>query len=200
MKQSIRIETFETNSSSYHTLSIRKTSDMPKPIEIEKGKDLTIGTKIRKHYIGDTSSYINVSKGSYAKAQSVLRFMGYELEDQLGKLIEDSEWKVETYPGSNQYSYEWEIRYKLYRERFYNAPLIQAFVKAIKRHIGEEFNVNIELEECGDVIHVVSDDGCSTSDVFGVKDLTDVDKLADRFYDIIFNEDIEMVEECESNE
>lgn len=42
MRQTIRIKTFETNSSSYHTLSIYYSKDKPKQKQIIKGQDLVI--------------------------------------------------------------------------------------------------------------------------------------------------------------
>ena len=198
MKQTIRHETFETNSSSYHSLAIRKLTELPKPREITPGEDLTISTDIKINYIGYTESYSYVARGTYEKAQLVLRFMGYDLEEQLDDLITDDEWKTETFPGSGYYNYDWDKKRNLYRERIYEAPLIQAFVKAIKRFIGEAYSVIFEFS--GTLFETVSDSNESIETVFGVENITDVDALADRFYEIIFDNNVEMVEECESNE
>lgn len=184
MKIYIRENTFETNSSSTHSLSINKS----KPIEIKKDKDVCIDPKIDIHYIGGTSCYVHTSKGSYAKAQSVLRFMGYELEEQLDDLIQDQEWETTT------------IRNKILKEKLYEAPMIKAFVKAIKKYIGEEYNVTIVTQDEYQIIETVIDYDKSVAQIFGVTDLTDVDTLADRFYEIIFDDNIEITEECESND
>ena len=75
MKQTIRIKTFETNSSSYHTLSIYYSKDKPKQKQIIKGQDLVIDTSIAYKTIGYTESYNYVAYNSYTKAQLVLRFI-----------------------------------------------------------------------------------------------------------------------------
>ena len=196
MKQSIRIETFETNSSSYHTLSINKKSDKPKPRQIIKGQDLVINNHIDYKTIGYTESYNFVGTGSYEKAQMVLRFMGYEPENYFDKQEE----LKPLYKDEDGYR-NWNKYEKVFKEHFYEIPLIKAFVNAIKRYIGEDRNVTIEFNSSDEpYIEIVSDEGVSTSDLFGVDDLTDIEKLTDTFYNIIFNDDIEMVEECQSNE
>lgn len=197
MKQTIREKCFETNSSSYHTLTIQKIKDDIPRREIEKGKDLIINEKIVYKTIGYTESYCYIGRGTYEKAQLLLRFMGYELEDQLDELVDrDSYQNIDG-------SWNYEERNSLIKDKFYEAPLIKAYVKAIKRYIGEEFNVRIEFsQKYPPFLETVCDEDKSLYELFGVnkEDLTNVDLLADRFYDIIFNPEIEIIEECESNE
>lgn len=197
MKQTIRLETFETNSSSYHTLSIYKNSSIPKPREIIKGEDLVINTKIPKKTIGYTESYSFIGITTYNKAQMVLRFMGYKLENQLDNLVDEKEYL-------NEHGYwDHEKRNVCFEKVFYKAPLIQAFVKAIKKFIGEDKNVTIEFTcSSSPFIDQVSDEAESVADLFRVNedDLTNVNLMADKFYEIIFNDDFVMEEVCESNE
>lgn len=198
MKQTIRFQTFETNSSSYHTLSIYRNSTRPAPKQIVRGQDLVIDTRIPYKTIGDTSSYSFVGIGSYTKAQMVLRFMGYKLEDQINDLVNEEE----EYTDENDH-WNWDKKSELEKEKFYDAPLIQAFVKAIKKFIGNDQKVIIEFNQRScPFIDQVSDDGEYTYNLFNVNesDLENVDIMADKFYDIIFDDDIEMSEECESNE
>ena len=197
MKQTIREKCFETNSSSYHTLTIQKIKDDIPRKEIEKGKDLIINEKIVYKTIGYTESYCYIGRSTYEKAQLLLRFMGYELEDQLDELVDRDSYQ------NTDGSWDYEERNSLIKDKFYEAPLIKAYVKAIKRYIGEEFNVRIEFsQKYPPFLETVCDEGKSLYDLFGVnkEDLTNFDLLADRFYDIIFNPEIEIIEECESNE
>ena len=196
MKQTIRYNTFETNSSSYHSLSIQKIKD--KNIqEIEKGKDLTINTTINYKTIGDTESYEFIGRGSYNKAKMVLRFMGYELDNQLENIVDEK-----LYTNADD-TWDYDKRNELLKANFYNIPLIQGFVKAIKRYIGEDRNVTIEFTSNTDpYIERVDDEEKSLCDIFNIneEDYQNVDKLADTFYNVIFDNNIEMIEECESNE
>ena len=194
MKQTIRINCFETNSSSYHSLSI----NIVKPTdEIIPGKDLTISSKINIRYIGDTSSYVYVARGSYEKAQLILRFISGEVEEQVDALIDDTEWKN----GSDDFNhYDWDRLYELRKAHIYEIPLIKAFVKKIKDYIGD-YNVNIELSKSG-TLESVYDSNKSIYDILNVTgdDLNNVDTMSNLFKDYIFNNNIEIVEECESNE
>ena len=95
MKQTIRIKTFETNSSSYHTLSIYNSKEKPKQKEIVKGQDLVIDTKINYKTIGYTDSYSYVAYNSYTKAQLVLRFIGSVIEEQLRDIVDCKEYSDE---------------------------------------------------------------------------------------------------------
>ena len=198
MKQSIRIETFETNSSSYHTLSIRKVSEKPIKREIVVGQDLVINNHINYKTIGWTESYSFIGTSSYEKAQLILRFIGYYLDDAFDD-IEELKPLYEDEKGN------WNIdkRRQAFKDHFYEFPLIQAYVKAVKRFIGEDKNVIIEFNEhSSPYIESVDDENKSTYEIFGVaeEDLSDVNKMTDVFYNIIFNPDVEMIEECESNE
>lgn len=196
MRQTVRYNTFETNSSSYHSLSIQKIKD-ENIQEIEKGKDLTINTTINYKTIGYTESYEFIGRGSYNKAKMVLRFMGYELDNQLENIVDEK-----LYTNADD-TWDYDKRNELLKANFYNIPLIQGFVKAIKRYIGEDRNVTIEFTSNRDpYIERVDDEEKSLSDIFNIseEDYQNVDKLADTFYNIIFDNSIEMIEECESNE
>lgn len=197
MKQTIRFNTFETNSSSYHTLSIYRKSGVPKPQEIVKGYNIIINTEIPKKTIGYTDSYSYIGVTTYNKAQMVLRFMGYALERQLDELINEKDYTNE------DGKWNWDRKRELEKEAFYKAPLIQAFVKAIKKYIGEDKDVFIAFTDTtSPYIDIVGDEDKTTSEIFGVKDedLTNVDLMAERFYEIIFEADYIMEEVCESNE
>ena len=197
IKQVIRYKTFETNSSSYHTLSIYKRSAQPVKKEIIKGQDLVINNHINYKTIGDTESYVFVGTSSYEKAQMVLRFIGYELDSYFDNNVDDSLYSTE------DRGWDWNIREKLFKDMFYDFPLIKAFVNAVKRYIGEDKNVTIEFNNSDQpYIEAVYNESAYTYQLFKVEkeDLTNVDKMTDVFYDIIFNPDIEMSEECDSNE
>lgn len=197
MKQTIRIQTFETNSSSYHTLSIYNSKEKPKQKEIVKGQDLVINTKINYKTIGYTESYNYVAYNSYTKAQLVLRFISSVIEEQLRDIVDCREYSDE------RGSWVWDKKNELEKSVFYRVPVVEAFVKAIKRYIGEDRYVTIEFtNRNAPFIDYVFDECKSISEIFGVeeKDLSDVNIMTEVFYNVIFNDEIEMCEECESNE
>lgn len=197
MKQTIRIKTFETNSSSYHTLSIYYSKDKPKQKQIIKGQDLVIDTSIAYKTIGYTESYNYVAYNSYTKAQLVLRFMGRVIEEQLRDIVDCKEYSDE------RGNWIWDKKNELEKSVFYRVPVVEAFVKAIKRYIGEDRYVVIQFtERSAPFIDYVCDEGKSVSEIFGTeeKNLSDVNIMTEVFYNVIFNDEIEMSEECESNE
>ena len=197
MKQTIRIKTFETNSSSYHTLSIYYSKDKPKQKQIIKGQDLVIDTSIAYKTIGYTESYNYVAYNSYTKAQLVLRFIGRVIEEQLRDIVDCKEYSDE------KGNWIWDKKNELEKSVFYRVPVVEAFVKAIKRYIGEDRYVVIQFtERSAPFIDYVCDEGKSVSEIFGTeeKNLSDVNIMTEVFYNVIFNDEIEMSEECESNE
>lgn len=206
MKQNIRIKTFETNSSSYHTLSIvnvKDTSEEHK--EIIKGEDLIITSKVERETFSYTSSYQYTAKSNYEKAQCILRFIAYKVENQLMDMVDASEYINLDEPkyindrwNSNRVDYE--KYHKLQDERFYQVPLIKAFVNAIKKYIGEEYNVIIPERRN---LEGVSDEGKDLGELFGLnnyEEINDIELMTNKFYDIIFNPEYIIKEECESNE
>ena len=89
------------------------------------------------------------------------------------------------------------------KEKFYDTPLIKAFINAIKKYIGETHSVTIVLDKGYTPFYdVVYDSNYYTYEIFNVSkdDLVDIDVMADVFYNIIFTNDYEITEECESNE
>ena len=197
MKQTIRIKTFETNSSSYHTLSIYYSKDKPKQKQIIKGQDLVIDTSIAYKTIGYTESYNYVAYNSYTKAQLVLRFIGRVIEEQLRDIVDCKEYSDE------RGNWIWDKKNELEKSVLYRVPVVEAFVKAIKRYIGEDRYVVIQFtERSAPFIDYVCDEGKSVSEIFGTeeKNLSDVNIMTEVFYNVIFNDEIEMSEECESNE
>ena len=193
MKQTIRVETFETNSSSYHTLSIKKVQNITDECKIiEQNKDLVIDANIHYKTIGYTDSYSYTARTNYEKAQLVLRFLGSALEDQLEDSLTDEEKAL-----------QYEAKMNTLKEKFYDTPLIKAFINAIKKYIGETHSVTIVLDKGYTPFYdVVYDSNYYTYEIFNVSkdDLVDIDVMADIFYNIIFTNDYEITEECESNE
>lgn len=196
MKQTIRENCFETNSSSYHTLTVREIKEDISRKEIEKGKDLIISDKIYYKTIGGTDSYCFVGRSTYEKAQLLIRFMGSTINNQLTELV-DKDLYVDINGNWNH-----DKRSDEFKKVFYNAPIVEAYVNAIKRYIGEDKNVIIGFtKDYPPFVEEVFDEGAYFYEVIHVQeeDLANVDKMADVFYNIIFNPSMEVIEECESN-
>ena len=82
------------------------------------------------------------------------------------------------------------------KQRFYNVPIVVAYVDALKRYIGEEYTVTIILtSDYEPFIDYVSFED-TTEDVLGIekKDLTDIEKLTEFFYKIIFDDEMQIVD------
>ena len=206
MKQNIRIETFETSSSSYHTLSIVNVKDtLEEHKEIIKNEDLVITSKVKRETFSYTSSYQYIAKSNYEKAQCILRFIAYRVEDQLMDMVDKSEYvnldEPEYINGKwNSNRDDYEKYYKLQDELFYQVPLIKAFINAIKRYIGEEYDVIIPERRN---LEGVSDEDKDLYELFGLnnyEELDNIELMTDKFYNIIFNPEYVIKEECESNE
>lgn len=180
MKQVIRENCFETNSSSEHTITICNINEY-KYKEIPKGQNLIIFPydHDKKGY-----SYTYTSRGNYEKAQLLLSTLGYEIEKQL--------YDVVPYDENRDYD---DIR-KERRQNFYNVPIVVAYVNALKRYIGEEYTVDILFTSDNvPFIDYVSFEE-TTESILGIekKDLTDIEKLTDLFYKIIFDNEMQIVD------
>lgn len=180
MKQVIRLGVFETNSSSEHTITICNINKY-KYKKIPKGKDLTI---FPYNYDEKEYCYTYTARSNYEKAQLLLSTLGYEIIKQL--------YDVVPYDENRNYA---DIR-KERRQNFYNVPIVVAYVNALKRYIGEEYTVEIELtSDYEPFIDYVSFEDFTES-ILGIekKDLTDVQKLTDLFYKIIFDDEMQIVD------
>lgn len=180
MKQVIRLGVFETNSSSEHTITIGKINEY-KYKEIPKGQNLIIFP-----YDDDEKgySYTYTSRGNYEKAELLLSILGYEIERQLYDVV----------PYDENRNYD-DIR-KERRQNFYNVPIVVAYVNALKRYIGEEYTVEIVLtSDYVPFIDYVRFEE-PTESILGIekKDLTDVEKLTELFYKIIFDDEMQIVD------
>lgn len=191
MKQIIRKNTFETNSSSYHTISIIKNNNLKDKLKVIKpNEDLVIDTDIDVDYLNDTSSYVFTARTNYERAQVLLRYLASELDDQLDELFEKTDKDV-----------SYDERQLWDKEHFYELPLIKAFIKAIKKYIGEDYKVEIKLtKDYSPFIEQIWDEATSFDEAIGVQDLNDVDLVSSVLYTYIFTNDFLIRETCESNE
>lgn len=194
MNQIIRELVFETNSSTYHTITIRGKTDI-RPENFEKNKDYIISANIdnfKKTVNSYSSSYNAVAQGSLEKAQMLLRILAPEIENQLDMMVE---W---------DHNLSWENNQDRFFAKFYDVPVVQAFIQAIKKYVGENQQITIEFNDNAiPFISCVYDDSKDISTLLGFgssKDMEDVEKLRERLYQIIFDEDIEIEDLCESNE
>lgn len=200
MKQNIRLQTFETNSSSYHTLSILKLSDKPNNQHkiIEKGQDIRINTDIKYKKIGYTESYSYTAQTNYQKAQVLLRIIAGYIDYEIMNKINSDDWHDGEFKAPN-----WDKYKKIFIDYLFKEPTIIAFIQAIQRYIGQDNKVEIEFNrESSPYLDTVSDDTKDIYEVLGIRedDLNNIQVLTDKFYDIIFSDEYEVTEECESNE
>ena len=215
MKQTIRLKTFETNSSSYHSLAIIKQSKETKNArEIIPGQDLEITSKVSRRTMSWTSSYQFTARSTFDKAQTLLRFIASEVDNQCDEIVKESEYTnydepeyLEDYYDekgchhirTNPKRHDYELRRKLIDERFYEVPLIKAFVNAIKKYIGEDKQVIIPEKRDLDCLY---DEGNGLDDLLMIPryELKNAELLTKKFYEIIFDPDYILQEDCESNE
>lgn len=193
MKQCIRVETFETNSSSYHTISIRRKSDKEKLEEIEVGKETVLTGKIKYKTIGCTESYSFVSRTKLDKANMLCRYISAAMNSWLDECSD-----YDNYIDEAKDSDERKLRK---REVGLKQPLFTALEKAITNYTNSpvvfDFSKSPRWDYWFDPIY---DECKDLSDIIGTRDYKNEEKLIEAYTNIIFNDDIELVEECESNE
>lgn len=194
MKQTIREKTFETNSSSYHSISIRRKSDKEKEIlqEIEVGKETVLTGKIKYKTIGYTESYSFTSRTKLDKANMLCRYISAEIENAIYDLPE-----YDTYVDTAKDDKE---RRERKRELGIKHPLFSALVKAIEKYTGAPVKFDFNGNRWDDWFEPVYSETESLQDLVKTKDFDNEEFLTQAYYDIIFDDDIEITEECESNE
>ena len=191
MKQSIRIECFETNSSSYHTITIKRTSQRPKLRDIEIGKETEITGVINKRCIGDTSSYLYTSLNKLDKANMLVRYFGYEFDDWLY-----SEEIYNQFKGMTD-----DEKQEKVLELAYEFPYYKAIVECISNYTGCKTILKpSENRYWSSLFNCVSDDGMSIETILGINSSITHEELVEKFNNIIFDDDYVIIEECESNE
>lgn len=220
MKQTIRFSTFETNSSSYHTLTIRKV----KPIieENTAGNDLIIE---------------NVNQGNYnrtwefntpvTKLKSLLNFLARHIEDQAEELFRKNdpryrqskshtEKRLNPNYDQNKTGYYYEQYHNYHvtddegfcfynldaeerQKSFNNTPIVKTLTKLIK----DKLNKNLILKYNGiDSFYSDCFDQYMTDLKKGskIEDFEKEEFLYNLFEDILFNNEVILEHECETNE
>lgn len=194
MKQTIRIETFETNSSSYHSISIRRKSDMQKEKfeEIEIGKVTTLTGNINYKTVGYTQSYSFVSRTKLDKANMLCRYISARMDDLVYELPEYNNYidKASTY----------EERRTRKREVGLKQPLFTALKKAITKYTNADVEFNFNGNDWNDWFEPIFAEDADLSDIIKTKEYDNEEVLIEAYTKVIFDEDIEIIEECESNE
>ena len=193
MKQTIRIETFETNSSSYHSISIRKKSDKKVLQEIEVGKETILTGKIDYKTIGYTESYSFVSRTKLDKANMLCRYISAVMQSWLDECDDYDE-----YINNGADSDERRARRK---EVGLKQPLFTALKKAITNYTNAPVNFDFsKAPKWEDWFESVYDESKDLSDIIGISDYSNEEKLVEAYSRVIFDDDLEIIEECESNE
>lgn len=195
MKQKIRYRTFETNSSSYHTITIYKESEDKEVLqELEIGKPVTLTGKIKVSYIGSTESYAYVSKTKLDKANMLLRYISTELDEWL-RSQEDNDSEYAKKLEGKDYLHQTIIK----REKLLECPLLTALKKVIEEYIQNEVTFKFSDLE---YFELVWDEAKSLDEILNIDRqlIFDEKTLISKYKEIIFNEDIKIKEECESNE
>lgn len=193
MKQVIRIETFETNSSSYHSISIRRKSDAEKEVleEIEFGKVTTLTGKIKYKTIGYTESYCFTSRTKLDKANMLCRYISARMDDLIYDLPEYDE--LSNIKDDKE-------RKEARRQLGLNQPLFTALVKAIKNYTNADVKFDFKTADWNDWFEPVWAENADLYDIIGTKETENEDVLVEAYTKVIFDDDLEIIEECESNE
>lgn len=193
MKQVVRIETFETNSSSYHSISIRRKSDAEKEIleEIEFGKVTTLTGKIKYKTIGYTESYCFVSRTKLDKANMLCRYISAKVDDLIYDLPE--------YDELEKIKSDYERKQARIKIGF-SQPLFTALQKAISNYTKADVVFEPNANTWNDWFEPIYGEDNDLYDIIGTEDFTNEDVLIEAYTKVIFDDDIELIEECESNE
>ena len=195
MRQTIRLETFETNSSSYHSISIRRKSDTEKEklAEIEIGKETVLTGKIKYKTIGYTSSYSFVSRTKLDKANMLCRYISAAMNSWLDE--------CDDYDDYINESSDYDERRARRREVGLKQPLFTALEKAITNYTNAPVVFDFsKTDKWEDWFEAIYDECKDLSNIIGTRDYKNEEKLIEAYTKIIFDDDVELIEECESNE
>ena len=191
MKQTVRFETFETNSSSYHSVSIHRKSFKEERIpEFEIGKPVALDGVIEYKTIGYTSSYTYTSRSKLDKANMILRLIDGEIEEWV--------WDTEEY-NSLPESMSYEDKRKKKKEIALKCPLLIAMKQVVEEYIQAECTFKF-TDRNGDFFPAVYPEDFDIETNLEIDDIENIERVAKSFKKYIFNDDFEITEECESNE
>lgn len=207
----IRLNTFETNSSSYHTLTVTKVKPIIKEDII--GDDLIIKT-VRQGNCNRTWEF----NTPITKLKSLLNFLSYRIEEQAEAMFEvtDSRYKkskshIEVrfnevmqedenwYITDEEGFYFSSLTAKERQEFFNKTSIVKALIKLIKNRLGK--NLILKYDDIN-----VFDSDCFDQDLTDLKkgykkeDFNNKEFLYNLFEDIIFNDEIILEHECQTNE
>ena len=191
MKQTVRFETFETNSSSYHSVSIHRKSFKEERItEYEIGKPITLDGVIEYKTIGYTSSYTYTSRSKLDKANMILRLIDGEIEEWV--------WDTEEYNNLPE-SMSYEDKRKKKKEIALKCPLLIAMKQVVEEYIQAECTFKF-TDRNGDFFPAVYPEDFDIETNLEIDDIENIERVSKSFKKYIFNDDFEITEECESNE
>lgn len=192
MRQTIRVETFETNSSSYHSVSIHRKSfkEEQRPLELEINKPTVLDGKIEYKTIGYTSSYTYTSRTKLDKANMILRLLDGEINDWV--------WETEEYnnlPEGMPYYDKKEEKRKIALK----CPILLAMKEVIEEYTQSEVTFKF-TDQGGDFFPAVYPEDFDIKTDLDIHDIESMEQLTKSFKKVIFDDDFEITEECESNE
>lgn len=192
MKQTVRFETFETNSSSYHSVSIHRKSfkEEPKPWEITVGQPTELDGVINYKTIGYTSSYTYTSRTKLDKANMILRLLDGSINDWV--------WETDEYknlPEGMPYSDKKIEKRKIALK----CPILLAIKEVIEEYTQSEVIFKF-TDQGGDFFPAVYPEYFDIATDLGISDAESMEQLTKAFKKVIFDDDFEITEECESNE
>lgn len=192
MKQTVRFETFETNSSSYHSVSIHRKSfkEEPKPWEITVGQPTELDGVINYKTIGYTSSYTYTSRTKLDKANMILRLLDGEINDWV--------WETEEYNNLPE-GMPYEVKKVEKRKIALKCPILLAMKEVIQEYTQADVTFKF-ADRSGDFFPSVYPENFDIKTDLGVYDIESMEQLTTAFKKIIFDDDFEITEECESNE
>lgn len=196
MKQTIRFETFETNSSSYHSIAIRRKSDEEKLEEIEVGKETILTGKINYKAIGYTASYSFVSRTKLDKANMLCRYISAAMDSWLDECDD-----YDDYINYINESSDYEERRLRRREVGLKQPLFTALEKAITNYTNAPVVFDFsKTDRWEDWFEAIYDECKDLSNIIGTSDYRNEEVLIEAYTKVIFDDDLEIIEECESND
>lgn len=196
MKQTIREQTFETNSSSYHSVTIHSVESYKPAVEIEKGKITELDGEIIYKTIGSSSSYSYTSRSMLDKANMLLRVIASDIEGH---------WIYDQPDYDNivcKFDYRSDERKKAYIDLVQTCPMIVALKDSISNYTNAATIIKFDTTIGSPYLQTVYDCDNYLHEILHINrgDLDDVDRLTEVFTDIIFNDKIQITEECESND
>ena len=186
MKVTIRYNTFETNSSSYHTVTISEKPTNLRYTLLEDMKQILLDGNFRRDCIGSTGCYSTTAITNYEKANMILAILVSDIERYVDEKLD--------YSGTKEEKMECAL----------NSPYVKILMNAINRRVDAPIEIRF-VDTYNFVDHAIYDEDSSLDDFLNLPEVEEIDDVdltpcIDKMEELIFNDSIDLKIDYETND